>query len=277
MSNGTPAWRAQAMESAVCCFTPSSAATTRMIMSAVLAPRSLISVKAACPGVSMKVMVLPSCSAWYAEIAWVIPPASPAVTRVLRTASSRDVLPWSTCPIMVTTGARGWRVSGSSSSMATPISMAVSSMSSSSSSSSSSKSSSSPAMTLPNPSVTASHVGTSSVWEMAAMTPRSVIRYLMTDTGVSPRTSASSPTDIGVPGNTMVFLSNARSALRAFSAVRSFLFNVPLLWRRPAARPFLPVPMRRETPRPRPRPRPLPASSPRPRPAPPRPGAALRR
>ena len=37
---------------------------------------------------------------------WVMPPASPAATLVWRMASSSDVLPWSTWPMMVTTGAR---------------------------------------------------------------------------------------------------------------------------------------------------------------------------
>ena len=37
----------------------------------------------------------------------VMPPASPSATLVARIASSSDVLPWSTCPIIVTTGARG--------------------------------------------------------------------------------------------------------------------------------------------------------------------------
>ncbi len=36
----------------------------------------------------------------------VMPPASPAATEVLRRASSRLVLPWSTCPMTVTTGGR---------------------------------------------------------------------------------------------------------------------------------------------------------------------------
>ena len=43
---------------------------------------------------------------------WVIPPASPAATVVLRMASSSEVLPWSTWPMTVTTGARGTRSSG---------------------------------------------------------------------------------------------------------------------------------------------------------------------
>jgi hypothetical protein len=61
---------------------------------------------AACPGVSRKVMVPPEPGilTWKAPMCWVMPPASPAATLVLRRASSRVVLPWSTCPIMVTTG-----------------------------------------------------------------------------------------------------------------------------------------------------------------------------
>ena len=37
----------------------------------------------------------------------VMPPASPLATLVRRMVSSSDVLPWSTCPMTVTTGARG--------------------------------------------------------------------------------------------------------------------------------------------------------------------------
>ncbi len=76
---------------------------------------------------------------------WVMPPASPAATFALRMTSSSDVLPWSTWPMTVTTGARGTRgtaavspevesltdrVSSSSSSndttaASTPISLAI--------------------------------------------------------------------------------------------------------------------------------------------------------
>ena len=38
---------------------------------------------------------------------WVMPPASPRTTLVARMASSSEVLPWSTWPMTVTTGARG--------------------------------------------------------------------------------------------------------------------------------------------------------------------------
>ena len=44
----------------------------------------------------------------------VMPPASPAATAVSRMASSRLVLPWSTWPMTVMTGARAWRSLGSS-------------------------------------------------------------------------------------------------------------------------------------------------------------------
>ena len=43
---------------------------------------------------------------------WVIPPASPATTSVSRIASSSDVLPWSTWPMMVTTGGRSAQILG---------------------------------------------------------------------------------------------------------------------------------------------------------------------
>ena len=45
---------------------------------------------------------------------WVMPPASPPATLALRIESSSEVLPWSTWPMTVTTGARGTRSSGAS-------------------------------------------------------------------------------------------------------------------------------------------------------------------
>src|SRR3954465_1646527 len=45
---------------------------------------------------------------------WVMPPASPAATSVWRIASSSDVLPWSTWPMIVITGGRGSRASSAS-------------------------------------------------------------------------------------------------------------------------------------------------------------------
>ena len=46
---------------------------------------------------------------------WVIPPASPAATSVFRIASSSEVLPWSTWPMIVTTGGRSTSSSSGSS------------------------------------------------------------------------------------------------------------------------------------------------------------------
>ena len=43
---------------------------------------------------------------------WVMPPASPETTLVSRMASSSEVLPWSTWPMMVTTGARRGQILG---------------------------------------------------------------------------------------------------------------------------------------------------------------------
>ena len=45
----------------------------------------------------------------------VMPPASPATTSVSRIASSSEVLPWSTWPMIVTTGGRSTRSSSASS------------------------------------------------------------------------------------------------------------------------------------------------------------------
>ena len=73
------------MASSVCGMTPSSAATTRIATSVTSAPRARIAVNASWPGVSMNVIRRPLRSTWYALITWVIPPASPAATLVLRT------------------------------------------------------------------------------------------------------------------------------------------------------------------------------------------------
>ena len=75
-------------------------------MSVTDAPRARMAVNASCPGVSRKVIVLPPTVTEYAPMCCVMPPASPAVTFVLRILSSREVLPWSTCPMTVTTGGR---------------------------------------------------------------------------------------------------------------------------------------------------------------------------
>ena len=82
--------------STVCGITPSSAATTRIAISVEFAPRIRIAVNASCPGVSRNVIFCPLTFTVYAPICCVMPPASLSVTFVLRIASRREVLPWST-------------------------------------------------------------------------------------------------------------------------------------------------------------------------------------
>ncbi len=122
---GTSAARAWLIDSFVCGITPSSAATTSTAMSVIFAPRARIAVNASWPGVSRKVSFRPSTSVWYAPMCCVMPPASVSTTAVERIASSNVVLPWSTWPMIVTTGGRAVRsastsstISGSSSSAA---------------------------------------------------------------------------------------------------------------------------------------------------------------
>ncbi len=115
MTIGTFAARAWLIASSVWGMTPSSAATTMTAMSVTFAPRARIAVNASWPGVSRKTTFLPSFVISEAPMCWVIPPRSPAATAVLRMASRRLVLPWSTWPMTVTIGGRGWRSAGSSS------------------------------------------------------------------------------------------------------------------------------------------------------------------
>ena len=85
-------------------------------MSVTRAPRARMAVNASWPGVSRNTMRRPLCSASLAPTCWVMPPRSPAATALLRIASRRLVLPWSTWPMTVTMGARETRFAGSSSS-----------------------------------------------------------------------------------------------------------------------------------------------------------------
>ena len=112
---GTSAARACEIDSRVCGITPSSAATTSTAMSVALAPRARIAVNASWPGVSRKVILRPSTVVWYAPMCCVIPPASVSTTAVSRIASSSVVLPWSTWPMIVTTGGRSCKLSSGSS------------------------------------------------------------------------------------------------------------------------------------------------------------------
>ena len=111
----TPAAFAWFIASTVCGMIPSSAATTSIAISVAIAPLALIAVNASCPGVSRKVISFPFTWTRYAPICCVIPPASPTVTFAWRIASSREVFPWSTCPITTTTGALSIRLLSSSS------------------------------------------------------------------------------------------------------------------------------------------------------------------
>ena len=79
-----PAFLICSIASFVWGLTPSSAATTKRAISATLAPRDRMAENASCPGVSIKVIFFPLCSAWYAPICWVMPPDSFSTTFVLR-------------------------------------------------------------------------------------------------------------------------------------------------------------------------------------------------
>ena len=61
---GTPAALAWLIASIVWGITPSSAATTKTVISVISAPLARILVNAACPGVSKKVIILSSCLTW---------------------------------------------------------------------------------------------------------------------------------------------------------------------------------------------------------------------
>ena len=109
---------------------------------------------------------------------WVMPPASPAATSVSRIASSSEVLPWSTWPMIVTTGGRSTR-------------------SSSASSNSGSSGSSSAARTisiLRSYSSAIARIDSSvSVWVSVAISPI-IISFLITSAGARPIASPSSRT-----------------------------------------------------------------------------------
>ncbi len=61
---GISAALAWLIDSTVCGLMPSSAATTRMAMSVIIAPRARMEVNASWPGVSRKVMGLPLICTW---------------------------------------------------------------------------------------------------------------------------------------------------------------------------------------------------------------------
>jgi len=157
-----------------------------------------------------------------------MPPASPLTTSASRRASKRLVLPWSTCPIIVTTGDLGCNESGSSSSMAMPDDRARAgplSLVSSSSSSSSSISSADAAHSLPKPSTTNRAVAPSTFCVTAANTPILSMRCLTTSAPLFSSNSANAPTEIGSSGTMTGFM--ASFCLASRSSRLRFLLSDP--------------------------------------------------
>ena len=113
---GTSAARAWLIDSIVCGMTPSSAATTSTAMSVTFAPRARSAVNASWPGVSRNVIaaavVVDLVRADVLRDAAGLGLDARADSRI---ASSSVVLPWSTWPMIVTTGGRATRSSGASS------------------------------------------------------------------------------------------------------------------------------------------------------------------
>ena len=122
---------------------------------------------------------------------WVMPPASRAVTLVARMASSRLVLPWSTCPRTVTTGGRDRSFAGSVSSHRTCFVDAASGATSSSTTGVGA--SSSARVSKPSSFATSVAVSKSTVWLIDAITPM-FTRPRITSTTLTSSARASSPT-----------------------------------------------------------------------------------
>ena len=108
----------------------------------------------------------------------VMPPASPAATWVSRIASSSEVLPWSTWPMMVTTGARSTRSSAASLNTGSAIS---------------SSSECTISTSLPSSVASTSMVSSDSVWVSVRISPRP-ISFLMISEVETSRYSATSLT-----------------------------------------------------------------------------------
>ena len=116
-----------------------------------------------------------------------MPPASPAAMLALRIASSSDVLPWSTCPSIATTGGRTINFSSASSRLKLRHSGCGPSTSAGSGSGSGRRSS------QPSSAPIICAVSWSMAWLMFASTPL-VIRSLMISIGVVPSSPARSRT-----------------------------------------------------------------------------------
>ena len=183
---GTPAAFAWSMASFVCGMTPSSAATTSTATSVTCAPRARMAVNASWPGVSRNVIGWSLTTTWYAPMCCVMPPCSVAVTFDSRIASSRLVLPWSTWPMIVTTGGRFWSFDSSSSIVGRPVARSTAT----------SACSAWCASTASNPMsvATIAAVSKSMTWLIEAMTPF-FMSSLMTSTGDTAMRSPSSLTE----------------------------------------------------------------------------------
>ena len=121
----------------------------------------------------------------YAPICWVIPPASDWVTCVFLIESSKEVLPWSTWPITVTTGGLGLR-SLSLSSFKRPYS----------SSTDWSRFGASISISIPSSSASKIQVSSSILWFWFAITPRPISFVITVETD-TPNWLAKSFTVIG--------------------------------------------------------------------------------
>ena len=169
--SGTSAALAWFIASTVWGIIPSSAATTSIAISVTWAPLALIDVKASCPGVSKNTIFCPFILTSEAPMCCVIPPASPFVTLVFLIASSKEVLPWSTCPITVTTGGLGFKSSSLSSSIS--INFSISSSVSLSS-----------AVVNSNPNLVATNDAISKLisWFIVAIVPIIISSFITSDT-----------------------------------------------------------------------------------------------
>ena len=125
---------------------------------------------------------------------WVIPPRSPEATVVLRIASRRLVLPWSTWPITVTIGGRGTSRAGSSS-PSRPGSFVAGAATSAAVSATSAAASSGSATSYPSSVATRDAVSRSMSWLIVAKIPL-LISSRMTSAGFTSSSSASSLTVI---------------------------------------------------------------------------------
>ena len=148
---------------------------------------------------------------------WVMPPASPETTLVLRIASSSEVLPWSTWPMMVTTGGRGLRLPSSS-----PEAWTITS---------STSESETRTTRWPNSSMISSAVSASIVWFCVAMMPF-CIRVLTTAATRSAMRLASSCTVIA---SGMLHVAHHLLALARVARDAALVALLPALHRRHAS------------------------------------------